>query len=202
MPEFDRETPPELLPSHKSPNPLVRIIDRTVEFLAAVSLAGVTLVMFANATSRYLLDQPYGWVEEISTGMLVWITMLGMFLATRRQELITIRVVLRKVPAQGQVVLKVVADLVTALVMLHLAWVGFLYVMEFGGDQTAYLRIPKAFYTIALPIGALGVTIAVLLQIRGARAYVAQSTENDDVILSEEADVVDALDAVEGRDGR
>jgi TRAP-type C4-dicarboxylate transport system permease small subunit len=155
--------------------------------------------MFANASSRYLLNRPYGWVEEVSTGMMLWITMLGMFLATRRRELITIRVVLRKLPENAQVVLKVVADLITALVMLHLAWLGFLYLMQFGGDQTAYLRIPKGFYTAALPLGALGVTVAVLLQIRGARAYVAEASQYDTVIVAEELDSVDEVEQPDGR---
>ncbi len=184
--EFERETPPELLPVPSNANVLVRTIDRTVEFLAALSLGGLTLLLFVNASSRYLLDRPFGWVEEISTGTMLWITMLGMFLATRRHELITIRVLLRKLPEQTQVVLKVVADLITALVMLHLAWMGLLYLLEFGGDQSAYLRIPKGFYTVALPLGALGVTIAVLAQLRGARAYVKEASKFDTVQVEEQ----------------
>lgn len=187
--EFDNESPPELVAAPPSSRVITRIIDRTVGFLAAASLGGLTMTLFVNALSRYLFDRPFGWAEEITTGMLVWITMLGMFLATRRRELITIRVLLRKLSNNTQVVLKVVADLITALVMLHLAWVGFLYVMEFGGDQTAYLRIPKGFYTAALPIGAFGVTLAVLFQIRGARRYVAEVSTYDSVLEQDSAPV-------------
>lgn len=187
MTSVDLESDPA--PAPPSSHVVMRIIDRTVGFLAGASLGGLTMILFVNALSRYLFDHPFGWAEEITTGMLVWITMLGMFLATRRRELITIRVLLRKLSDNTQVVLKVVADLITALVMLHLAWVGYLYVTEFGGDQTAYLRIPKGFYTAALPIGAFGVTLAVLFQIRGARRYVAEASRYDMVLDRDAAPV-------------
>lgn len=185
--EFEKDTPPELASAPQSSYVITRIVDRTIGFLAALSLGALTMILFVNALSRYLFDHPFGWAEELTTGMLVWITMLGMFLATRRRELITIRVLLRQLPKNAQVALKVVADLITALVMLHLAWVGFLYVMEFGGDQTAYLRIPKGFYTAALPIGAFGVTLAILFQIRGARQDVAEASKYDTVLEPDSA---------------
>lgn len=185
--EFEKEDPPGLVPTPPSSHMIARIVDRTIGFLAVASLGGLTMTLFVNALSRYLLDRPFGWVEELTTGMLVWITMLGMFLASRRRELITIRVLLRKLSVNTQVVLKVVADLITALVMLHLAWVALLYVVEFGGDQTAYLRIPKGFYTAALPVGALGVTLAILFQIRGARRYVAEASTFDTVLEPDSA---------------
>ncbi|APU22191.1 TRAP transporter small permease [Actinoalloteichus sp. GBA129-24] len=154
----------------------VRIIDHTVEALAAACLVVITLILFWNATSRYLFDSPIGWAEEIVTGMLLWLTMLGLVIAARRNDLIVVRVVVRRFSTSVQVWLKLAADTVSAVVFTHLAWVGWQYLLVFGSDRSAYLRLPRGFFVAALPIGALAVAIVLLLQLRSAHEAVERWT--------------------------
>ncbi|MGO1973088.1 MAG: TRAP transporter small permease [Propionibacteriaceae bacterium] len=171
-PELESTTPPSRFR-------VVRVIDRTVEMLAALTLATITLIMFANATGRYLLNSPLGWAEEIVTGLLLWLVVFGLFVGIRRRELIIIRVLVGRFKLKAQVRFKVMADLLSALVLGHLAWFGLQYLLTFGGDASAYLRIPKGFFTAALPIGTAAAAIALILQLRSSRETVTDWIETD-----------------------
>lgn len=153
----------------RSPNPVVRVIDRTAEALGALTLGSLTLVLFANALGRYVLGNPLGWTAEVVTGLLLWVAMIGMFIAARRRDLINVRAVVQYLPQSWQLGLKVMADLVTAFVLLHLSWLGLEYLLAFGADTSAYLGLPQGFFTVSIPIGALAVALAVLFQLRTAR---------------------------------
>jgi TRAP-type C4-dicarboxylate transport system permease small subunit len=54
----------------------------------------------------------------------------------------------------------VVAQLLGAVMLAWLAWLGFGYVSTFGGDRTPYLALPKGLFTSALWIGAAAVALA------------------------------------------
>lgn len=171
-PELEATTPP-------SKFLVVRIVDRTVEMLAALTLAAITVIMFANAFSRYLLNSPFGWAEEIVTGLLLWLVMFGLFIGIRRRDLIIIRVLVGRFRLRNQVRFKIMADVISALVLGHLAWFGLQYLLTFGGDASAYLRIPKGFFTAALPVGAAAAAIALVLQLRSSRETVTEWIESD-----------------------
>ena len=74
------------------PNPGTHtLIDRVLEVLCAALLAAITLILFANAVMRFAFNSPLGWTEELVTGMMLWLTMLGFTLGVRRRESIEIR---------------------------------------------------------------------------------------------------------------
>ncbi|MEU6644688.1 TRAP transporter small permease [Saccharomonospora sp. NPDC046836] len=158
--------------------PTHTVIDRVLEALAALSLVSITVLLFANATLRFLFNSPLGWTEEIVTGLMLWLTMFGFVLGVRRRESITVRAFVGRLPLKVQVWLKLATDLVTAVVLLHLAWFAFQYLTEFGSDTTAYLRLPRGFFTAALPVGALAAALLVLVQLpKGREAILRQQQE-------------------------
>lgn len=159
----------ELAPPPRSRLVIVRVIDHVAEALAALTLGSVTILLFANAAGRYVLSRPIGWAEEVATGLVVWITMLGVFITVRRRELITVLVLVRKLPESAQARLQVAVDLVGAAVLGYLAWLGVDYLTAFGGDRTPYLGFPKGFFTVAIPIGAAATALVLLAQAPRAR---------------------------------
>lgn len=155
------------------------LIDRVLEAVAALLLASITLVLFANAVLRFLFDSPWGGTEELVTGLMLWLTMLGFTIGVRRRESIEVRAFVDRLPVRVAVWLKLATDLIMALVLLHLAWFAYQYVVEFGGDMTPYLRLPRGFFTAALPVGALAAAAIVLIGLPGVRAAILRQREED-----------------------
>lgn len=163
------------------PNPGThKLIDRVLEVLCAALLAAITVILFANAMMRFVVNSPLGWTEELVTGLMLWLTMLGFTLGVRRRESIEIRAFVGRLPVKVQVWLRFCTDLLMAAVLLHLAWFAYLYVTEFGGDPSPYLRLPKGFFTAALPVGATVAALVVLFQLPGCRAAILKQLDEDE----------------------
>lgn len=155
------------------------LIDRVLEVLAASALAAITLILFTNAVLRAGFNSPMGWTEELVTGLMLWLTMLGFTLGVRRRESIAIRAFVGRLSLRTQVWLRLATDLLTAAVLLHLAWFAYLYVTKFGDDPEPYLGLPTGFFTAALPIGAVAAALIVLFQLPGCRAALLRQLEEE-----------------------
>lgn len=155
------------------------LIDRVLEALAAATLAAITLILFANAVLRFAFNSPLGWTEELVTGLMLWLTMLGFTLGVRRRESIAVRAFVGRLSVRIQVWLRLATDLLTAAVLLHLAWFAYLYVTRFGDDPVPYLRLPSGFFTAAVPVGALAAALIVLFQLPGCRAAILRQLEEE-----------------------
>ena len=97
----------------------------------------------------------------------------------RRRESIAIRAFVGRLSLRTQVWLRLATDLLTAAVLLHLAWFAYLYVTTFGDDPLPYLRLPSGFFTAALPIGAVAAALIVLFQLPGCRAAILRQLEEE-----------------------
>ena len=137
-----------------------RVINRAVEILGVGLLAGILGIIFTNAVTRYALNYSLIWGEEVVIGLVPWLAMTGLFLSVRRRQMIRIDFFLERFPVTARRALAILADLLGALMLGWLAWLGFAYVSTFGGDPTPYLRLPKGLFTSALWLGSAAVAIA------------------------------------------
>ena len=137
-----------------------RVINRAVEILGVGLLAGSLAIIFTNAVTRYALNYSLIWGEEVVIGLVPWLAVTGLFLSVRRRQMIRIDFFLERVPVAARRALAILADLLGALMLAWLAWLGFAYVSTFGGDLTPYLALPKGLFTSALWLGPAAVAIA------------------------------------------
>ncbi|QIB36135.1 TRAP transporter small permease [Ancylobacter pratisalsi] len=133
--------------------------------LGAAALVTVTLLVFANASLRYLFNSGLIWADEIVIALIPWLTMLGMFLSVRRREIIRIEHFANRLPPGIRRVVAAFADLLSAASFAYLAFVSFDYVSLFGTDKTTYLKLPKGWFTSALLVGSILLALAFLVDL-------------------------------------
>lgn len=152
----------EVLPPARSQRRIVRVIDYTSEALGALLLASIMLLLFANATGRYLLNRPIGWTQEVATGLVVWLAVVGVFISVRRRDLIVVRVVVGRLSGRLQRRVHALMTVVGVGALGYLGWYAWEYTETFGSDTTPYLALPQATFFLAIPIGAVGIILALL----------------------------------------
>jgi TRAP-type C4-dicarboxylate transport system permease small subunit len=140
-----------------------RIVNRAVELVGVSLLAGILAIIFVNALTRYALNYSFIWAEEVVIGLVPWLAVTGLFLSVRRRRMIQIEFFLGKFPPAGRRLLATLADLLGAVMLAWLAWLGFRYVATFGGDPTPYLALPKGLFTSALWLGTAVVALALVV---------------------------------------
>jgi TRAP-type transport system small permease protein len=148
-----------------------RMVNRTAEMFGVLLLALLTGLVFLNAGARYVFGRTFIWGDELIIAIIPWLAMSGLFLAVRRRNVIRIDFFVEKFWPRPRKVVRLAADLLSAIVFLYLAWVSVEYVRLFGGDQLVYLRWPSGLFSSSFVIGPLFAALAYLVAFwREARA--------------------------------
>ena len=137
-----------------------RVINRAAEVLGVGLLGGILTIVFTNALIRYALDTSLIWAEEVVISLVPWLAVTGLFLSVRRRQMIRIEFFLDRFPPAARVAMAAFGQLLGAVMLAWLAWLGFNYVLTFGGDRTPYLALPKGLFTSALWLGSAAGALA------------------------------------------
>jgi TRAP-type C4-dicarboxylate transport system permease small subunit len=142
---------------------LDKIINRIVEFIGVTVLATVAVLVFVNASGRYLMNAPVIWAEELVIALIPWLAMTGVFLSVRRRELIRLGYYTFGLPPKVRGAVDVFIGVLCAATFVLVAFYSFEYVQLFGRDTTTYLKLPTGWFSAAMVIGAAGAAIAFLI---------------------------------------
>ena len=163
---------PELTP-REEPRPRVPI--RIEEALAALAIAAMGAITFANVVTRYLTDISLAFTEEYAIALMVVMTMLGAWVAVVRNHHIRITYFVDRLHPAMRRGAELFAIAVTALVFLGLAGYGSLMVWdEYRFEETSPgLGVPQWIYSIWLPV----LSAAIVLRALGRAVRVARGDE-------------------------
>lgn len=123
---------------------------------AVFFLSGVTLI-FYGVIMRYIFKSPLFWVDEISTYVLVWGSILGWSIAQRDGRHIRVTLLYDKLPVNVQRWVSVFSRTVSLLFCLFLAYLGFLLEVKYFESHQVSLnaQIPLWIAYFFVPVAAL-----------------------------------------------
>ena len=139
----------------------LRVFDRIIDagaVLAAVLLIAVMLATTVKVIFRYGLHKSLIGVDQISGMLLLYIAFLGAAWVLRRDEHVTIDLLLGHVGRRTRWVLTVASSLIGAAVCTVVAVFGTLEVIgsiQAGINIPAEIEMPRAVNLIVIPIGFL-----------------------------------------------
>jgi TRAP-type C4-dicarboxylate transport system permease small subunit len=155
---------------------VLRVVDAIWEAAGVAAMVTAMLLIFGNASARYLLAKSIPWADEVVIGLIPWIAMIGLYLSIRRGSVIRIEYFFQKLPESLRPAFVLFTTLLSAAAFVQLAFYSFQYVSFFGKDLTPYLGIMRGWFTSAMVFGA-GATallfaaqaLAPLLRRRGSK---------------------------------
>jgi TRAP-type transport system small permease protein len=136
------------------------IVDWIVVAIGAVMIS----IVFANVVF-HLFGRDNAWTIELSEFLMVWVTFLGGASAARRHAHMAITELVDKLGPSGRRAADVAIQLVTAFILVLLAWFGMGIVNASWGNELTVLRIPMALQYLALPVGSLAMLAFVVWDI-------------------------------------
>ena len=134
---------------------LERNLFKLFKTLTSLMLIFASVLVFAEVFFRYVVGQAHGWSEEMLRFLLIWMTFLGTYLATREEQHLAIRVFRNRLPEKVQKYLKLVGDLLTIAMFSAFTVIGIQYVLKFRSDTSPLLEIPLSVVYLVMPVGAL-----------------------------------------------
>lgn len=141
-----------------------RIPDSIERFLAAMVMAALCLITFANVVVRYLTDRSFAFTEEYSVVLMVVLTLLGAAAAFAGDRHIRLTFLIERLPRgmQRRVELGVLLASLAMFALLaalgvRLAWDEYRFEVTSSG-----LGNPQWIYTAVLPALAAVATLRIL----------------------------------------
>lgn len=155
------DKPDTIPPTEEAPRVPVRI----EEFFAALAMALICCITFANVLVRYFTDVSFAFTEEFSIFLMVVLTFFGAAAAFARNSHIRMTFVTDRLPVKLARLLEYVVLALGALMFAIMAWYGtFLFWDDWQFDTTSPgIGIAQWIYTIWLPL----LSVVIFLRIIG-----------------------------------
>jgi len=156
------------------------VVDRSIGFVteaigAALVFAEV-VILFAGVVSRYALDAPLFWTDELASFLFLWLAMLGAVVALRRGDHMRLTTLVGRAAPGWQAFWGAVASLVVVVFVLEIIMPAMQYYDGQVGVELTSLAISDGWRVLALLVGVvLAAVIALLrlLEVTTPRSFVA-----------------------------
>ena len=161
MPHASSDLRDSALQAEEAPRVSVKI----EEFFAALAMALICCITFANVLVRYFTDISFAFTEEFSIFLMVVLTFFGAAAAFARNSHIRMSFVVDHLPRNWARVLEYVVLALGALMFAIMAWYGtFLFLDDWQYNTTSPgIGIAQWLYTIWLPL----LSVVIFLRIIG-----------------------------------
>lgn len=100
-----------------------RIVASAEDTLAFASFVALGVVVFLQFFTRYALNSPLGWTEEIARYLLTVSAYFGCVVALRRNSHIRLELAEKRLPPHVAAIVRKIILAVSAVIFVYLAWV-------------------------------------------------------------------------------
>jgi TRAP-type C4-dicarboxylate transport system permease small subunit len=143
-------------------------LSTSVVWLAGILLVALIVLFNAAVLMRYAFGHPIHFTEEVSGILLIWIVMIGAIDAERLNQHLSITVLTDLMRARPRLLLDFLTDILSAVVLLFLAWLGWKLANTVQFKLTGILRVSWFWIDLAIPVGFVGVALVMLARAVGS----------------------------------
>jgi len=132
---------------------------------AALLVLMEILVLLSGVFSRYVLQRPLTWSDELASTMFLWLAMLGAVIALRRSSHMRMTALVDLASPQTRAFLDLVAVVAAGAFMLLIGEQAYEFAVEEAIVTTPSLQISNAWRAAALPVGVAMMSLVALLKL-------------------------------------
>lgn len=151
---------------------MTRVIDRSLAAVLVTLMIVMVVTVSWQVITRYLLNSPSSYTEELATYLLIWISLLGAAYALRVRAHLGIDVLVRRLRIGRQRMMRHAAYLVVivfSLVALVFGGSWLVYVTLDLNQLSAAFQVPIGYVYLVLPLSGLLMTyysVIAMLELR------------------------------------
>ena len=135
------------------------IIKYIEELLASVAITSVVLSAFYGVISRYILNNPVAWSNEIATIAFTWTVFLGAAAAWKYDKHIHLDLVYDFFPKRIKIVSDWLKNLILAVFFVFVLYLSIQFTITAYNKPTAILRIPFSYVDVPVVIFFISIII-------------------------------------------
>ena len=135
-----------------------RALAAAVGAAAALALLAEVALLFTGVVSRFALDRPIVWSDELASTVFLWLAMLGTALALQTGQHMRLTTIATRLPPRFRGIAEALASVAPLLFLLILIGPALDYTTDQSFIETPALGWPDSIRTAAIPTG-LGLMI-------------------------------------------
>ena len=141
-----------------------KVLNRIMNVLAGVSLIAMTALTCWQVFTRYVLNNPSTWSEELVGYLFAWASLFGASLITGERGHMNIPVVVEKMPLGAQKFFGVFGELIAmAFSLIILVYGGYRITLLAMGQMTSSLGVAVGVFYVAMPVcGVINILYTIL----------------------------------------
>ena len=141
-----------------------KVLTRIMNVLAGVSLIAMTVLTCWQVFTRYVLNNPSTWSEELVGYLFAWASLFGASLITGERGHMNIPVVVEKMPVGAQKFFGVFAELIAmAFSLIILVYGGYRITLLAMVQMTSSLGVAVGVFYVAMPVcGVINILYTIL----------------------------------------
>ena len=141
-------------------------LDRLLEALVMLVVGVLVVDVLWQVVTRFILDQPSTWTEELAIFMLIWVSLLGAAVALGRGSHLGIDYFVGKLPPKTRVATEVFVFLCVSLFSLLVMLIGGIQLVRANlvlGQTSPALGLKMGYVYLAVPISGFFLTLYALI---------------------------------------
>jgi TRAP-type C4-dicarboxylate transport system permease small subunit len=101
---------------------LDELFDRVLYFASGLLLLTIACAVFYAVTARYVFNEPPLWADEAPRAFFLWMTYIGIAVATRRGQNIRVTHFIDQFPPMPRLILEVVMHVLVLIMLAAIVW--------------------------------------------------------------------------------
>lgn len=157
----------------------MKILNKIIEYILAVLVFIMVAGCFWQVFTRFILNNPSQWTEELLRYALIWLTMMGVPYAYGKERHLSIGFLTNTFSKKGTVLDQIFVEIVVLILSVFVMVAGgYMVVVNAAGQISPALRLPMELYYLGVPIcGVLMIIYSVQRLIRFVKEYLAMKKE-------------------------
>lgn len=143
---------------------LRNVLTKVLEVLAGVSFLAMVILTCWQVFTRYILQSPSSWSEELVSYLFAWASLLGAALVTGERGHMNIPILVEKFSIGVQKVFAIIAEIIAGVFAIVILIYGGVQIYSLAmGQMTSSLGVAVGVFYVMLPVcGVLNVCYIVL----------------------------------------
>lgn len=138
------------------------LYDQIVENILSLLYFFLIVIIFFNVISRYFINMPFMWAEELGRYLFIWIVYLGAAQAFKNNRHLVVDYLINKIPEPLKTYLDLTIQITLILFISFLFYYGVKFAM-FGRGRASYsFNLGLSFFYAAIPVGSMCMLLNIL----------------------------------------
>lgn len=130
-------------------------INRILKFSLVIFISIAFISLCLQVFSRFIVQTPLTWTEELARYLMIWITFIGASVAARYQQLIRLEIINSLLSKTMKIVIAFLAAVITSIFCIVVIYYGMDLLKVVHHQYSPSLHIPVSIPYSAIPIGCL-----------------------------------------------